>query len=187
MKIYNDRRSMLVEVPLHAKIAELGTYKGVFAEEIYQICQPSELVLIDLFPSYPVQSGNADGNELEYVHGDELYAVCLQKFMGNEAIIVKRDFTSAFLNYPDNYFDMVYIDADHSYEGVKHDLMLAYQKVKPNGLIMGHDYEFNLEKTSNIHFFGVKQAVDEFCQVNSMQLDMKAMDGCVSFGIRVKK
>jgi len=82
---------------------------------------------------------------------------------------------------------MVYIDADHSYEAVKNDLNNAFLKVKNGGYIMGHDYEFNRQKTDNIHFFGVKQAVDEFCSKYSLSIDMKAMDGCVSFGIQVKK
>lgn len=42
--------------------------------------------------------------------------------------------------YPDNYFDFVYIDGDHSYKGAKSDLRNYYPKVKRGGVIAGHDY-----------------------------------------------
>jgi hypothetical protein len=51
-------------------------------------------------------------------------------------------------------FDMVYIDAEHSYEAVKKDIKLWLPHVKPGGFISGHDY-------GHKRFPGVKQAVDE--------------------------
>ena len=56
----------------------------------------------------------------------------------------------------DNTLSMVYIDADHSYEGVKRDLNAFYSKVRSGGIIAGHDY------TSPD--YGVFQAVAEFCK-----------------------
>jgi hypothetical protein len=41
---------------------------------------------------------------------------------------------------------------------------VALHKVKPGGWIMGHDYEMNMQKARNFYTFGVRQAVDEFCQ-----------------------
>lgn len=48
--------------------------------------------------------------------------------------------------------DFVFIDGSHAYEFVKLDLACWYPKVKPGGIIAGHDKTFE----------GVKQAVDEF-------------------------
>lgn len=36
--------------------------------------------------------------------------------------------------------DMVFVDADHSYIGVKRDIELAKRIVKPGGIICGHDF-----------------------------------------------
>tara|TARA_B100000287_G_C20626358_1_gene777985 strand:+ start:401 stop:973 length:573 start_codon:yes stop_codon:yes gene_type:complete len=49
--------------------------------------------------------------------------------------------------------DFVYIDADHSYEGVKRDIQLYLPKLKKNGLMAGHDY--------HEVWPGVVRAVDE--------------------------
>lgn len=38
-------------------------------------------------------------------------------------------------------FDFVYIDGDHRYEGVKHDIEQARRLIKRGGMIAGHDYD----------------------------------------------
>lgn len=50
-------------------------------------------------------------------------------------------------------FDFVFIDAAHDYESVKADIAAWWPKVKPGGILAGHDY---CEAWP-----GVKQAVDE--------------------------
>ena len=49
--------------------------------------------------------------------------------------------------------DLIFIDADHSYEWVKRDINALYPKVRSGGILSGHDYG-----NENI---GVKKAVDE--------------------------
>lgn len=51
--------------------------------------------------------------------------------------------------------DFVYIDADHSYDGVWRDLVAWYPMIKEGGILGGHDY-------GHVNFPGVKQAIDEF-------------------------
>ena len=58
--------------------------------------------------------------------------------------------------------DLLIIDGDHSYEGVKADLDVWLQHVKPSGLIFLHDYD--ADDTCFAHqdrYPGVKQAVEE--------------------------
>jgi hypothetical protein len=82
---------------------------------------------------------------------------------------------------------MIYVDGDHTYEGCKKDLEIAYYKIKKGGFLMGHDYEMNMKKAKNAYAFGVRRAVDEFCQTYQQQICAKGMDGCVSFAIRIQK
>jgi len=58
-------------------------------------------------------------------------------------------------NYSDEAFDFVYIDGDHSYEGVLNDIERWFPKVKKGGFIGGHDY-------NNPPHPGVQKAVDDF-------------------------
>ena len=41
----------------------------------------------------------------------------------------------------DQSLDFVFIDAQHDYEAVKQDIQLWRPKVKPGGLLSGHDYD----------------------------------------------
>jgi len=43
-------------------------------------------------------------------------------------------------DFPNKYFDFVYIDGDHSYESVNNDIKSWLPKIKSNGFIGGHDY-----------------------------------------------
>lgn len=81
-----------------------------------------------------------------YVHIRERSAVAAQRAVGN--------------------CDFVYIDADHSYNGVLQDLTLWTPKVRDGGIIAGHDY--GGEKTP-----GVKAAVDQFCKAYRLPLHIE--------------
>ena len=52
---------------------------------------------------------------------------------------IKMDSTEASQRYVDRSLDFVFIDADHSYEAAKQDMMTWWPKVKINGIIGGHD------------------------------------------------
>lgn len=43
-------------------------------------------------------------------------------------------------DFPDEYFDWVYIDANHQYDFIREDLKIYYKKVKRGGFITGDDY-----------------------------------------------
>ena len=71
--------------------------------------------------------------------------------------------------FPDEFFDFIYIDADHTYEGVKRDLEDWYPKMKKGGVFCGHDYVNKVAKLRAGYLrFGVAQAVDEFVKNNNI-------------------
>jgi len=56
----------------------------------------------------------------------------------------------------DGTIDMFFVDSDHIYDTVKSDLEHCWPKVKPGGVLVGHDYEFRLP--------GCIQAVKEWSE-----------------------
>jgi hypothetical protein len=76
----------------------------------------------------------------------------------------------AAITFPDSYFDWIYVDGDHSYEGVTADLAAWHSKIKPGGCISGDDY------MTEGAWFGdsVKRAVDEFVALGEYRLEWLA-------------
>mgnify|MGYP003661029737 CR=1 FL=1 len=54
--------------------------------------------------------------------------------------IIKGNSLELAKTIPDNSFDFIFIDANHTYEDVKADILAYLPKVKPTGIISGHDY-----------------------------------------------
>lgn len=92
---------------------------------------------------------------------NEIYQSVTRKFSrevaSGQVTIHRKLSAEAAREFPDNYFDWIYIDGDHQYEFVKKDLEFFYPKVKPGGFITGDDYE-----DRGWWQGGVKRAVDEF-------------------------
>jgi predicted O-methyltransferase YrrM len=44
--------------------------------------------------------------------------------------------------FADNFADIIFIDADHSYESVKKDILKYTPKLKKGGLLTGHDIDY---------------------------------------------
>lgn len=72
---------------------------------------------------------------------DQLYefACSKLKIFGDRSLVVRSDTTEASKLFKDHSLDFVYVDADHSYEGCKRDLLAWIPKVKIGGFITGHD------------------------------------------------
>lgn len=79
---------------------------------------------------------------------------------------------SLLADYGPESFDFVFIDGDHSYNGVKKDLQAYYPLVRPGGLFSGHDY-------GHRRFIGVKRAVDEFHSKLKLKTDLNVGRGKV--------
>lgn len=85
---------------------------------------------------------------------------------GRRKVLAMRSAEAAKL-ITDYLLDFVFIDADHSYEGAKADIRAWRKKVKPGGLLCGHDYE-----NTDFPKFGVTQAVKEFSEETGMSFEV---------------
>lgn len=58
-----------------------------------------------------------------------------------EKIVVNRGFShEKILDYEDAFFDIIYIDGNHNPESVLEDAVLAFRKLKVNGIMIFDDY-----------------------------------------------
>ena len=186
-KQFETRHDMLSLVPHHGVVAEIGVFEGQFSKAIFDVCRPKELVLIDIWAPGPMTSGDVDGNNKKIYDGEELERTARDRMGALGGVRMIKSPSSVLATFPAKYFEMIYIDGDHSYEGVMLDLVNSARAIKDGGWIMGHDYDHNPAKNTKEYPFGVRRAVDEFCQMHGQAIEAVGMDGCVSYAIRYRK
>jgi predicted O-methyltransferase YrrM len=142
-RVVPDRVVLLEQLPQGGKVAEVGTSQGVFAREILRIMQPSELHVIDHIIHDRVREFAAESGSIGRVH------------------VHHKDSVSALEAFADGYFDMIYIDAQHAYEGVRRDAETARLKVATDGLLVFNDY--TPWSYVEMEPYGVVAAVNELC------------------------
>ena len=175
MDKYQARADAIIRrLPPQATVAELGVFVGTTSTKLLASDPNLSLHMVDKWPhggetpQHYKDTGDFHSN-LSKQKQEEYYRRCraaVQQYSG--AIIVREWTYVAVENYSDEFFDMVFIDADHSYEGAKRDIELWLPKVKTGGYIGGHDYENDEEQFD----FGVTKAVDEFIKENSLTLEL---------------
>ena len=126
------------------KLAEVGVFRG---ENFMRMIEhnPEMAVAVD---SWSAETSN--DAKLSQDRLDEQFE-CFRAMTFNKPFVqINRGLAAEVAKeYPDNYFDLIYIDGDHSYEGCRKDIVAWLPKVKK--FLVGDDYNKP----------GVKKAVHE--------------------------
>ena len=122
-------------------VAEIGVFQGGNALRLLSL--PLEkLYLIDPYKSY----NQYESEKIAYVQKqlDEAKEMMMARVsahpLRHKVEIIINDSVKASANFPDRFFDYVYIDGNHSYPSVTSDLNAWYPKVKRGRFLAGHDY-----------------------------------------------
>lgn len=136
---------------------ELGTDHGKYAQQLLDGIPNLQLNCID--PWLPYTEGTSVHNE-ENVN--KIYEEAKNRlFPYPNCGIIRKTSMEAVKNYEDNMLDFVFIDGNHSYSYVKEDIEEWTKKVKPGGIVAGHDY-----KEDKVNNYGVIEAVNEYVREN---------------------
>ena len=139
------------------KIAEIGVYKGR-GTSMWNVFLMNEKVDYEYYAIDHFLGSNEHDNTIDY------YSITKENLnpILNKINLIKNNSKDESLNYDDNYFDIVYIDASHEYEYVKEDIINWLPKVKKGGIICGDDYVNGWP--------GVIQAVNEKFGVDNINI-----------------
>ncbi|MFJ8530178.1 class I SAM-dependent methyltransferase [Bacillus sp. NPDC094106] len=115
---------------LSGDIVEIGSYKGKIT---IALALGSSLMSIKKRPIYAIDPFIASPPYKFFE--DNVKNHRLEKFV----IPIKKYSTEAYDNCP-NSIAAIFIDGDHEYPGVKHDIIHYASRVVKGGLIVFHDY-----------------------------------------------
>ncbi|KAA3438473.1 class I SAM-dependent methyltransferase [Rufibacter hautae] len=173
-KLLSNRVELLRLLPKHGVVAELGVDQGGFSELILKLCEPQKLHLVDLWDSERY-------NQNKRKHVEDKF----KTEIGSGRVKINLGFsTEVVARFENSYFDWVYIDTDHSYKTTIKELEILRPKIKPGGIIAGHD--FIIGNWDGIVRYGVIEAVYEFCSKYNWEILYLTMeiDNHPSFAIR---
>jgi predicted O-methyltransferase YrrM len=133
--------------------AEIGVYHGEYSRWMLRGVPGLKLWGIDSWESYP---GYKDFGKHDL---DGALEIALESVKGYDCNLIKARSRDASMDFKDGSLDFVYIDGNHAYESVVEDLALWARKVRPGGIVAGHDYDDygNKSRWREMH---VMQAVD---------------------------
>lgn len=150
-----DRAELLTVLPKGGTVAEIGVLRGGFSRHIRRVVKPEKLHLID--PWGRDEEPNPQYSSALMHEAYEKVRTSFRADIDAGRVTLHRDFSTRIApTFPDHHFDWIYLDGRHDYESVRDDLLAFKDKVKPDGLIVGHDFSTYKRK------FGVVPAVREF-------------------------
>jgi len=140
---------------------EVGVMKGKTSDYILKKKQVT-LYLIDTWDMVERKGKfyNKDGGVKQWYKE----VLKIQEKYKNRCYVIKQYSEIASYEFDKEYFDFIIIDADHSYLGCYNDLIMWFPKLKPNGILIGHDYDSPKHK-------GVTKAFNQFAQEHDLQLN----------------
>lgn len=149
--VLTDRLAMLNRMPKGGRVVELGVDSGDFSAEILARTAPRKLHLVDIW-----SSGRFSPEKRVAV--ERRFAKEIAKGRVSMHVGLSHDVLARF---EDASLDWLYIDTTHRYETTQLELSVAARKMRPNGLIAGHDY--TIGNWQDHLRYGVIEAVNEFC------------------------
>lgn len=148
-----------------AHFVEVGSWKGKSASFMgVEIINSGKQIQFDCVDTWLGAPEHREGSTIAggvFVDADVVAGRLFEVFTNNMKPLeghyraVRLESVEAAATYEDNSLDFVFIDADHTYDAVKSDILAWLPKIKINGIISGHDYDHP----------PVKQAVHELLDV----------------------
>lgn len=161
-RVVASRIDLLDELPKGARVAELGTYRGDFARHILERASPSELHLIDI----------------DYSHFDEtgLTGTTVRRHIGLTVATLE--------SFAPDYFDWIYVDANHSFDAVLADARAGAIRVRPGGYLVFNDFA---HIDPFLGRYGVHRAVCEFAVDTGWPVAFLAMQSAGLYDIVLRR
>jgi predicted O-methyltransferase YrrM len=141
---------------------EVGVFRGRNAREMFRHIPGLKLYGVEPFGDQPSSTRHKNAPRYERNRN-----ACANRLRGLNVTLIEKFSEIAVQDIPYDSLDFVYIDGDHSYDYAMLDIILWTRRVRPGGIVSGHDYigpgDYN-------HAFdvNVKEAVDDYIKIHKI-------------------
>ena len=173
---------------------EIGVAKGRYSKWLLHGIPGLKLYLVDPWRSYDEYVEHHD--EAGQVILDDCLTEAHRRLDGKNVEFLRKTSMEAVEDFEDNSLDFVFIDGNHSFEYVIDDIAAWSKKVRPGGIVAGHDYWDSIDRSGwsdgtplkdstleeTIKLCQVKTAVDAWVYANKInKLFIAKDDKCPSW------
>lgn len=150
------RDDLLGRLPKHSVGAEIGVARANFSLRMLRIVEPHTLYLVDRYALIAREKARPAKAALLHMAMERLVPAIAR---GQVRMLCTWSL-DAVEYIDDGALDWVYIDADHHAKAVYDDLCVWYPKVKPGGIVAGHDYRSDRGPWQAVRDFAKKIGMD---------------------------
>lgn len=167
----DDLAALLHELDFKRGV-EVGVDRGYYSEVLAKANPQMTIYGVDPWESLEISRINSPkrrtDNHLSQARCDQYYRRAKKRLSPCPNYEIIKDYScDAVERFADNSLDFVYIDANHDYTFVIDDIAMWSKKIKPGGIVSGHDY-YNTCGTSRFQLT-VKQAVNDYVAANNIK------------------
>lgn len=142
-QLYANRAEMILglrdRLPPNPVVCEVGVALGDFSQFLLDALQPREFIAIDLFQLHEVETLWGKPT-LEIFRGKTHAEFYRKRFHSSNMRIIEGDSVEGLRSLANESVDLIYLDGDHRYPGIKADTAEAATKVTGDGLLVFNDY-----------------------------------------------
>jgi hypothetical protein len=158
--------------------AEIGVAEGFFSSDILRWPVNIErLYCVDAWSQIAIGEGDGRAPQVWHDHNYQEAMARLEPYK-DRVTVLKGMSAKMAQHVPDGSLGLLYLDADHSFDGVTADLNAWFPKVCKGGIVAGHDY---------LTFAGVRRAADAFAKKHNMELHVIYEDKAEDAGFWFRK
>ncbi|SCB42587.1 Predicted O-methyltransferase YrrM [Bradyrhizobium shewense] len=110
------------------RIFEFGTYMGRTTCGLASISKEVKVFTLNLPPNEDQRYGPYIGRLIQ----DSPYKNRIEQLFSDSRRFDTTNYAASM--------DYIFVDADHSYEGIRNDTLKAFEMLKPGGMVVWHDY-----------------------------------------------
>jgi predicted O-methyltransferase YrrM len=138
IKKYADKPANFIEIGCW--FGRSGTY---MVEQLAELGANTHVFFLDTWlggKDEPEERGLVTDNGVDYVYN--AFKENISKVGYKNTHVVRDDSVKGADNFPDEFFDFIFIDAGHHDWECYNDMVAWYPKLRSNGIMAGHDIDY---------------------------------------------
>ncbi len=144
--------------------AEIGVGDGSYSKTLFETNPGVKMYGVDVWKIYDNYTAYFTETIAQYYEEVRRYFAPFPNYE-----IIKELSVDAVKRFDDNSLDFVYIDSNHQEPYITQDITEWSKKVRPGGIISGHDYCSGIKAENGTRYFDVIKATQKYAADNDIK------------------